>query len=204
LDYAKGVLSFHGNPIDLIYNRLTDFYLADAANDSVRSACIDGAVIVTPHPTSHALFANKLNLTTLTNAEVLRSIGVSDDTIEVLLRGIPKTVVVNQGEQEKWWSERKQWFFKPAAGFGSRGTYRGDKITRRVLTEIVNGQYVAQAFSPPSERYLAENEALKFDVRCYAFEGKIDLLSARLYQGQTTNFRTLGGGFAPVYLPWSS
>jgi len=26
------------------------------------------------------------------------------------------------------------------------------------------------------------------------------LVSARLYQGQTTNFRTPGGGFAPVFL----
>jgi hypothetical protein len=26
------------------------------------------------------------------------------------------------------------------------------------------------------------------------------LTAARLYQGQTTNFRTPGGGFAPVYV----
>jgi hypothetical protein len=25
-------------------------------------------------------------------------------------------------------------------------------------------------------------------------------MAARLYQGQTTNFRTVGGGFAPVYV----
>jgi hypothetical protein len=25
-------------------------------------------------------------------------------------------------------------------------------------------------------------------------------MAARLYQGQTTNFRTHGGGFAPVYV----
>jgi len=25
-------------------------------------------------------------------------------------------------------------------------------------------------------------------------------MAARLYQGQTTNFRTAGGGFAPVYV----
>jgi hypothetical protein len=27
----------------------------------------------------------------------------------------------------------------------------------------------------------------------------VQLVCARLYQGQTTNFRTPGGGFAPVY-----
>ena len=29
--------------------------------------------------------------------------------------------------------------------------------------------------------------------------GSLQLFAARLYQGQTTNFRTPGGGFAPVY-----
>jgi hypothetical protein len=39
---------------------------------------------------------------------------------------------------------------------------------------------------------------LKFDVRAYTYDGKILLLAARMYSGQTTNFRTPGGGFAPV------
>jgi hypothetical protein len=36
------------------------------------------------------------------------------------------------------------------------------------------------------------------DVRNYAYDGTVKLVAARLYQGQTTNFRTAGGGFAPV------
>ena len=39
---------------------------------------------------------------------------------------------------------------------------------------------------------------LKIDLRNYAYRGRVQLLTARLYQGQTTNFRTPGGGFAPV------
>ena len=38
----------------------------------------------------------------------------------------------------------------------------------------------------------------KMDVRLYTYAGKTLLSAARLYQGQTTNFRTPGGGFAPV------
>ncbi len=38
----------------------------------------------------------------------------------------------------------------------------------------------------------------KMDVRLYTYAGKTLLVAARLYQGQTTNFRTPGGGFAPV------
>lgn len=36
------------------------------------------------------------------------------------------------------------------------------------------------------------------DLRNYVYDGEVQLLVARLYQGQTTNFRTQGGGFAPV------
>lgn len=61
---------------------------------------------------------------------------------------------------------------------------------------------VAQALVPPSERIAAaENEGpLKLDVRNYAYAGEVQLLAARLWRGQTTNFRTAGGGFAPVFV----
>lgn len=42
-------------------------------------------------------------------------------------------------------------------------------------------------------------QVMKFDMRAYSYEGSAMWFAARLYQGQTTNFRTLGGGFAPVY-----
>ncbi len=45
--------------------------------------------------------------------------------------------------------------------------------------------------------------ALKLDIRNYVYDGEVQLLAARLYQGQTTNFRTPGGGFAPVFCPSS-
>ena len=38
----------------------------------------------------------------------------------------------------------------------------------------------------------------KLDIRLYTYGGQLLLAAARLYQGQTTNFRTPGGGFAPV------
>lgn len=44
----------------------------------------------------------------------------------------------------------------------------------------------------------AEPALLKSDVRCYVYNGQLQLVAARLYQGQATNFRTAGGGFAPV------
>jgi len=40
---------------------------------------------------------------------------------------------------------------------------------------------------------------LKLDVRNYVYDGRVQLVAACLYQGQATNFRTAGGGFAPVF-----
>src|SRR6185436_19144171 len=101
--------------------------------------------------------------------------------------------------EQAWWDQRKQWFFKPVAGFGSRGTYRGDKITRRAFGEVMRGDYIAQHLTPPSERHSATSGSFKLDVRSYVYDGVTQLMAARLFQGQTTNFRTAGGGFAPVY-----
>lgn len=43
--------------------------------------------------------------------------------------------------------------------------------------------------------------ALKLDLRNHVYDGNVRLLAARLYQGQTTNFRMPGGGFSPVFYP---
>ena len=76
-------------------------------------------------------------------------------------------------------------------------------MTKRVWAEIVRGGYVAQEFAPPGERMIKLDgiaERRKTDVRLYTYDGQILLTAARLYQGQTTNFRTPGGGFAPVFM----
>jgi hypothetical protein len=94
-------------------------------------------------------------------------------------------------------------FFKPARGYGSKAAYRGDKVTRAVWAEIVASGFVAQAFAPPGERMVRVDGVLvarKMDVRLFTYAGEVILVAARLYQGQTTNFRTPGGGFSPVLL----
>ena len=159
-------------------------------------------VNLTPHPRAHALYANKRNLAVLCDPERLRSFGVSDDVAKTLLSGIPRTEIVDATDDERLWSERRKLFFKPAAGFGSRAAYRGDKLTKRVWGEIIAGDYIAQALVPPGERLIADYQSphlLKFDVRNYVYDGAVQFITARLYQGQTTNFRTPGGGFAPVF-----
>lgn len=191
---APEQLAFGDGGIDLVYNRLTDFPLEAPAHAGLRAAYLAGTAVVTPHPRAHALYADKRNLVLLTDEAQLRAWQVRESTIRTLLAGIPRTRLVT----EELWTERRRLFFKPAAGHGSRAAYRGDKLTRRVWSEIVSGKYVAQDFVPPSERGIAAGTSLKVDVRNYVYAGKVQLLAARLYQGQTTNMRTPGGGFAPV------
>ena len=188
------------NKIDLLYNRLTDFSLQSYPH--LLLAYQQDQVLMTPDPAHYQRYADKRNLVTLSDAAALQAAGVSSASLAALSEGLPQTLLVNGADAERWWTERKQWFFKPVSGYGSKGAYRGDKLTKRVFEEVMQSDYVAQRLAPPGERMVLgvddEPEPLKYDVRCYVFEGHIQLVAARLYQGQTTNFRTLGGGFAMV------
>lgn len=193
---------YGGEPVDMIYNRLTDFYLDAAVDRGIREAFLADGVVLTPHPGAHATHADKRHLITLSDPEKLAALGVDRDTQALLLAGVPRTLPVDPTQADALWADRKRWFFKPPAGFGSRAAYRGDKLTRRVFEDILQGDYLAQEIAPPSEhevRVNGETQRMKADFRCYVYEGRIQLVAARLYQGQTTNFRTPGGGFAPVF-----
>jgi hypothetical protein len=177
--------------------------LEEPAHAALRAAYQAGAVVLTPHPRAHALYADKRNLATLSDDGALAAIGVPAEVRSLLVAAIPHTQVVTPERADALWNERRKFFFKPAAGYGSKAAYRGDKLTRRVWQEILHGNYVAQALVTPSERRLEVDNTetdLKLDVRAYVYNGAIQLVAARLYEGQTTNFRTPGGGFAPVFI----
>jgi len=199
----RGGVLWHGDvAIDLVYNRLTDFSLAEPASATLREAFLLNAMVLTPHPQAHALYADKRNLALLSDATRLETLGVPQATQDVLLASIPHTEVVEMQHAEHLWRERRRLFFKPFAGLGGRAAYRGDKLTQRVWQEILAGGYVAQALVAPGGRVVSNQEpvqVLKFDMRNYVYDGKVQWVAARLYQGQMTNFRTPGGGFAPVY-----
>ena len=204
LHLCDDALRYRDLNIDLVYNRLTDFSLSEPAHATLLDAYLHRQVVLTPHPLAHALYADKRNLVALTDADLLDTWRVPPAAIATLLAGIPRTRIVEPAHTDALWAQRKQLFFKPAAGYASKAAYRGDKLTQRVWKDILQGQYVAQALVAPSQRRLRVAGAavdLKLDIRNYVYAGHIQLLASRLYQGQTTNFRTPGGGFAPVFCP---
>ena len=202
LEYVDGALTAQGKPIDMVYNRLVDFALDAPAHEAIRRAYLDGAVVVTPNPRVHAFMADKRNLALLSEPQTLRDWGLSDADADYLEQAVPRTRLVSASDAAELWSTRRELFFKPVAGHGSKGVYRGSKLTRRVFENILNGGYIAQEFVPAGERSLKIDGTVtmrKVDIRLYTYAGKRLLTAARVYQGQATNFRTPGGGFAPVF-----
>ena len=202
LAWRDGVLWHGALAIDLMYNRLTDFMLADPAHAHLRAAYLADGAVVTPHPRAHALYADKKNMALLSDRATLEALGVPRATQQLLLASVLPTSVVTSADADRLWSERRKLFFKPTAGYGGRAAYRGDKLTTRVWADIIGADYVAQELMLPGARVAGSRDnpqTLKFDIRVYAYAGRAQWVTARLYQGQTTNFRTPGGGFAPVY-----
>lgn len=199
LAYVDGELRLRGERVGFAYNRLTDFTLNGAALQPLRQAFVDGTVALGPHSHAHAVWADKRNLALLCDRGFLATTGLSAEQQAIVAAVVPATRVLTAENRDALWAARRRLFFKPAAGFGSRASYRGDKLTRKTWDAMQHTVYVAQDTVPPSERHLAPDaEPMKVDIRCYAYEGESLFFAARLYQGQTTNFRTEGSGFAPV------
>lgn len=198
---VDGTLTLRGETVDLIYNRLTDFYLEADALAPLCNAYRNGSVVLTPSPFHHALYADKRHLTLLSDKDVLDDLKVSTAQQQILLAGIPETRRVDKANADLLWQHRKQYFFKPANAYGGKGAYRGAKLTRSTFEQLLQEEYVAQReIEPPLRRARVDGETtdLKVDVRCYVYRGEIQLTAARLWRGQTTNFRTPGGGFATI------
>ncbi len=207
LEVQSDQILFQQQPQQLIYNRLTDFSLQQ--HPQLAQAFNQQQTIFSPNPRLYKLYADKRNLSLLSNAEFLQQIGCNPEQIGAIQQILPTTRVIDplaadSKQAQQLWQQRKQYFFKPATGYASKGTYRGMGITRRVFNEIIQGNYIAQQLAPAGSRMLRTPDAaempqqFKFDIRCYAYGNRIQLLAARVYRGQTTNFRTPGGGFTLV------
>ena len=185
--------------IDLVYNRLTRFALDGEVDGPLRAALLDGAAVVSPDPRAHALLACKRNLALLGDDAFLRETCVDPSSHGVLLRAVPQTKVLTADNASELWGERAAYYFKPFSGFGSRAVYDGAKLTAKTWQDVLAaGAYVAQARVEAPRIAVAGSPDMRFDLRTFAYGVTPFMRLARVYRGQTTNFRTPGGGFAPV------
>lgn len=174
----------------LIYNRYTDFYLKEPVSASIKSLYMQRKIHLSPSPWEYFLLADKQRLFDWQNQNEIP-----------VPASLLKIYDLAHANREQIWNERKNLFFKPKSSFGSKQAYKGSSISRKVFDEAFAQGFVAQEYAPATEIEVMQDGQplkMKYDLRCYAYKDELQLVIARLYQGQTTNLKTTGGGFAIV------
>ena len=193
LSTTPAAVSFQGETVDLIYNRLTDFYIDAPEHAALRTAYLNRAVCMTPHPFGYGLVADKSQLIKVSNRSILEKCGLLESQINAIQKVALKTVILNSENATSLWDQRKQYFFKPQQAYGGKSTYKGASISRTPFERMIAEASIAQELAEPGK--VGE---FKFDLRVYTHEGQILLIGARFFQGQLLNFKTVGGGFGAV------
>lgn len=202
-------------PIDFIYNRTTDFYLDTEPIGAMKMAYLDGHVTLSPNPHEYALLADKNRMIEWSLACSGNKEGETTDSsspffiseaqngeLKKIQSNLLSTELLQQSNSAHIWAHKKKYFLKPLTSFGSKGSYRGEGISHSLFNQIIDKNFLAQEFCPaPEKKFSAdgfESTKLKYDLRFYAYKDRIQLVIARLYQGQVTNLKTPLGGFAPI------
>lgn len=165
-------LFYQGQKIDLIYNRLVDFRMKEERHQAIRESSIANQVVLTPHPASYVRFADKRKLLTM------------QDPV------IPKTFLLKDKPFEEWIKIKKNYIFKPADGAGSKGVYRGDKLSNSKLQSL-SPFTIVQEYCPPA----LSSDGSKYDVRVYTRDSDILGLTTRQFCGQVMEMQSEKSGF---------
>lgn len=198
VDYTELFKDFHPQ---FIYNRYTDFFLEDPSSATIREKFLNRDVCLSPNPFEYLMLADKQRLIDWCEPGFLEAHGLQGDDLALIKASIPESYSMHVNDTEKIWAERKKFFFKPKNAFGSKQSFRGGSISRKAFDQIINEDMIAQEYVPAPELTFetpAGPTNLKYDLRCYAYQGRMQLVLARLYQGQVTNLKTPYGGFATV------
>lgn len=185
-------------PIDLVYNRSTDFYFEEPESQTLREALAANAAVITPNPYDYRLLADKNRLVEWSQDTALEShYGLPKKEADEIRLALLRTREVTLENAEQLWKERKKLMFKPKTAYGGKGVYRGSSVSRGAFDGVVKSGALAQDFVPAPTTTMNGVE-FKYDLRFFAYRDQIRLACARLYQGQTTNATTPGGGLVPV------
>ncbi|WP_413289120.1 hypothetical protein [Bdellovibrio sp. HCB337] len=187
--------------VDFIYNRHTDFFLEGPESATLKKAFQNKDSCFSPNPFEYFLLADKQRMIDWTQAENLAKWQVSTEDQAVIHQVVPASKSLEHGNKDEVWGQRKGYFFKPKNAFGSKQSYKGASISRKAFDELIGQDVIAQEYVPASEQTFPTptgDQAFKYDLRCYAYQGRLQMITARLYQGQVTNLRTPLGGFGCV------
>ncbi len=196
LDYRE---LFNNFDPQFIYNRYTDFFLSEETSQVLKNKFVSGDVCLSPNPYEYLLLADKQRLIEWSQPGFFESHGLSDAQIQTLRAAVPASYDLTTSNAEELWSMRKKLFFKPKNAFGSKQSYRGHSMSRKAFEDLLTTATIAMEYVPAAEVPFETPEGVqkfKYDLRCYAYQGRLQMVVARIYQGQVTNLRTPYGGFA--------
>ena len=178
-----------GRKIDFCYNRSTDFYFSE--NPHLKRAYQKGLCAFSPHPSEHFLLADKNRLS---EPRLYK-----EERFAPLAAVLLKTQKLTENTKDQAWANKKKYVFKPAGKFGGKGVFRGKSLTAKTFQALCKeGDIIFQTFAKAPLWRDSAGVQWKFDLRVFSYKGEVQQMAARCYQGQTTNFRSLGGGFAPA------
>lgn len=185
------VQTSEGDPVQFIYNRLTDFYLTQFPE--LKKSYETHNVCLSPNPKEYLHLADKNNL-----CQFYSQIHSQSNSIDMDLSSLKKILIKTEimKSKEEAWKQRKKLFFKPLLGYGSKQVYRGSSITKKKFGEL--DQCVLQEYIPSQLWKDPHGEEWKFDIRVFAYKDQIQLITGRIYQGQLTNFSQPFSGYCSV------
>jgi hypothetical protein len=195
LTLKDGGLYLGDAKVDMIYNRHTDFYLDSAPMQSIRQAYMAEQVALNPYPRSYALIGDKNRMVDWWRDEFLSFL--PKDAVALIRQVVPETHVLAECDLEKAWANRKQWVFKPAARHGGKGVLLGKGMSRKRFDALDKKTTVMQKLVPASKVELG-GKSFKFDIRLYMYGTQLIAMAGRVWNGQITNFREEGSGWAPI------
>ena len=179
-----------GEKIDFIYNRSTDFYFEN--HPIIAKAYQYNTCLILPQPKDYFLLADKARM----------SDWMTEDWSELkdIKNNLLKTIFLNPNNKQQLWENRKKYFFKISQGHGGKMVYKGMSLSKKKFEEMFQYNSLAQEYIAPSKIKDSNNQEWKLDLRAYVYKDQIQQLAGRVYQGQLTNFKTPGSGFALVKL----
>ena len=198
LSFNNDGVFYHGNSVDLIYNRHCDFYLQTPDMADIRIAWMANKMCLTPNPHTYGLLADKQRMILWSDPEQREALGFNEKQSQLVGAMVPRISRMDSFDSEALWRTRKQWVFKPVSSYACKGVYVGKKLTKNKFNELDPQTTVVQGFVPPSKTCVVEGESFKTDYRLFTYRDQVLGVTARLYRGQVTNLQTEGGGFAAV------
>jgi hypothetical protein len=186
-------------PIDLVYNRATDFYFEEPASAALREAMMTAATVISPNPYDYRMLADKDRLVEWSvDGALENTYGLSKAEAELVRRALLRTRETKSIDPELLWKERKSLVFKPRHAFGGKGVFRGSSISRGAFESVLASDSLAQDFVPAPTTKI-DGAEFKYDLRFFAYRDYVHVACARLYQGQMTNATTPGGGVTSIH-----